>query len=47
MAIEEEKEYPEQLEFHKQMREMLKEAVVANQEDWEAEYNYWQEKGWI
>jgi multimeric flavodoxin WrbA len=46
-AIKLKKQFPEQLEFHKKMKSILREVVKANKKDWEAEYNYWEERGWL
>jgi multimeric flavodoxin WrbA len=46
-AIHSQRTYPDQEEIHAGMKERMKYLVSAHKDDWDHEYRYWQEMGWI
>jgi multimeric flavodoxin WrbA len=46
-AIKEGTEFPEQLKQHEIQRRYLREVILKNKEQWDWEYRYWKEKGWL
>lgn len=46
-AIKEREEYPEQLKEIENFRKFFKDVIQARKNEWEAEFRYWQEQGWI
>ncbi len=46
-AIEEKKEFPEQLQRLSQLRLYFCNIMIKRKERWDWEYRYWQEKGWL
>ncbi|KAF1085704.1 Iron-sulfur flavoprotein [Sporotomaculum syntrophicum] len=46
-AIEHKQEFPEQTQVHHQFREFFRYVISQQQEAWNWEYKYWQEKGWL
>jgi multimeric flavodoxin WrbA len=46
-VIEEGKEFPEQLKEHESQRGFFRQVVTGRREEWDWEYRYWQEKGWL
>ncbi|MFH0826264.1 MAG: flavodoxin family protein [Candidatus Omnitrophota bacterium] len=45
--IKEKREYPEQLEAIRKFKEHFKKIMHMRSCDWEEEYDYWKEKGWL
>jgi multimeric flavodoxin WrbA len=45
--IEKGAEFPEQLKGHGEQRKYFRDVIVKRQEQWDWEYRYWQEKGWL
>jgi multimeric flavodoxin WrbA len=46
-AIEEKKEFPEQIQRLSQLRQYFCNIMIKRKERWDWEYRYWQEKGWL
>ena len=46
-AIEEKKEFPEQLQRLSHLRQYFCNIMIKRKERWDWEYRYWQEKGWL
>jgi len=45
--INDKKAYPEQLEIIEKGKRHFREVVKARKSDWQQEYQYWQDKGWL
>jgi len=45
--IKEKKAYPEQIEFIEQGRKHFREIIRLRKNDWQQEYEYWLDKGWL
>jgi multimeric flavodoxin WrbA len=46
-AIEEGSEFPEQLKEQENQRQFFREVITSRKDEWDWEYRYWQEKGWL
>ena len=46
-AIEEKKEFPEQIQRLSQLRQYFCNIMIKRKERWDWEYRYWQERGWL
>lgn len=46
-AIEQKRKYPEQIKQIKTFREFFKEVIKARKDEWEEEFKYWKERGWL
>ncbi|TRZ49804.1 flavodoxin family protein [bacterium] len=47
LDIKEKKAYPDQIGVIEKRRQHFKEVIKARKEEWEEEYRYWQDKGWL
>lgn len=47
LDIKEKKAYPEQLEIIEKGRQHFRQIIEARKKEWEGEYRYWQDKGWL
>jgi len=47
MDIKEKKAYPCQLEIIEQARLHFRQIIEARKKEWQGEYQYWQDKGWL
>ena len=47
MDIKEKKAYADQIELIEKSKQHFKEIVRARKDDWEEEYQYWLDKGWL
>ena len=47
MDIKEKKAYPDQLEIIEQARLHFRQIIEARKKEWQGEYQYWQDKGWL
>lgn len=45
--VKEKRMFTEQMQTIEQARERFKRVMQLRKEDWKAEYQYWQEKGWL
>ena len=45
--IKEKKVYPEQLESIEKAKQYFRKIIEARKKDWEGEYRYWLDKGWL
>lgn len=45
--MEEKKEYPDQLEIIEKGKEHFRSIIEARKKEWQGEYLYWKEKGWL
>lgn len=45
--IKEEREYPDQIEIIERGKQHFREIIKARKNAWEAEYQYWRDKGWL
>ncbi|HHW43472.1 iron-sulfur protein [Desulfofundulus thermobenzoicus] len=46
-AIEEKKEFPEQLREQEGLRKYFRNVIIKRRDRWDWEYRYWLEKGWL
>jgi hypothetical protein len=46
-AIEDGAVFPEQLKGHEDQRRYFREVIVKRKDEWDWEYRYWKEKGWL
>lgn len=46
-AIEEKREFPEQLQEQERVRNYFRQVIIRNKDIWDWEYRYWTEKGWL
>lgn len=45
--IKEKNQYPNQLEIIERSRQQFKEVIAMRKNDWEEEYQFWVDKGWL
>jgi hypothetical protein len=46
-AIEEGAEFSEQLKEHEEQRRYFRDVIMNRKDQWDWEYRYWKEKGWL
>lgn len=46
-AIEEKKEFPEQLQEQERLRRYFRDVIIKRRDRWDWEYRYWLEKSWL
>lgn len=47
LDIKEKKSYPKQLEIIEQGKAYFRKIIEIRKKDWQGEYQYWQDKGWL
>lgn len=47
LDIKEKRVYPDQLELIEKGKQHFREIIKARKNEWEEEYHYWQDKGWL